>query len=240
MSTVWIVSIALAWVVIALLVACMVVLLRQLGELRAQVARGVVASDDAPETGAALYDPVDAVALRVLHDGGVTDWASGPIALGGPTQTEPLVLVVHAPGCESCDGIEEALDALAHEGSPARLVSVLAVREDSARDHLEDRPLDGVPTVAWDDLPLPLRPETTPALVAVAAGGTVAALGSPTSLADMHEAAQIAAHAVLVAGPDSIRVTGWGHAVPAWGTGEELDVLHVIPEAQETPSLDAR
>jgi hypothetical protein len=234
-STVWIVSLVLAWVVIALLVASMVVLLRHLGELRAQVAAGVTAAPAGP-TEVELYDPVDPVELAFLHDGGRP---AAAVPLGGVAQDEPLLLVVHAPGCESCEGIEEALEALVREDPPTRVLSVLALREDAARGHLEDRPLDGVPTVRWDDLPEPLRPETTPGLIAVAAGGTVAALGSPTTLADLREAAHVAANAVLVAGPDSIVATGWGHAVPAWGADDPLHIVHVDPD-QETPFLDAR
>ena len=133
MSTVWIVSLVLAWIVIALLVACVVVLLRQLGEVRAQLAAGGSPAA-ASQTGLALYDPVDAVSLPLLHDGGTH---AGPaIALGGDDQPEPLLLVVHGPGCESCDGIEDALEALAAEEPATRLVSVLALREDAAREHL--------------------------------------------------------------------------------------------------------
>jgi hypothetical protein len=72
----------------------------------------------------------------------------------------------------------------------------------------------------------------------VAREGIVAALGGPSTLDALREAAAIADGAVLIGAPDSIRATGWGTAVPAWGVdgddGSEpsaapLDVVHVDP-----------
>jgi hypothetical protein len=57
----------------------------------------------------------------------------------------------------------------------------------------------------------------------------VAAVGAPDAIEHLREAADIAAGAVLIAGPDSMRELDWGRAVPAWGVDDApaLDVVHV-------------
>lgn len=100
MSTVWIVSLVLAWVVIVLLTVAVVSLLRQLGELRTGLAPVPMV------VGAQLYDQVP------------------PVDLGGVTLAGPLLLVMHQAGCPTCADVERALTALAGEAPEARLVSV--------------------------------------------------------------------------------------------------------------------
>jgi len=239
-STVWIVSLVLAWAVIALLVVVVLSLLRQLGEVRAQLAAGVVAAPaEAEDEGLALYDPLDPVSLPLLHDGGL---GLGPsLAIGGAME-RPVLLVVHAPGCESCEGIEDALVTIAAERPDTQVVSVLGLGEPFAREHAEQHPLDGVPTVAFDALPPRLHPESTPSVVGLAREGQVAVLGSPSTTPHLREAVAACDGAVLVAGPDSIRATVWGETVPAWGVTDSLDVVHVHPADPdpEVPSLEPR
>jgi hypothetical protein len=100
MSDVWIVSMVLAWVVIALLVAVVLSLLRQLGVIRALIGATPAAGYDdvAP---ARLYDAAD-------HFGG-----------------EPTLLVFHQPGCAGCEEIPDALAALRRDPAvETRIVSV--------------------------------------------------------------------------------------------------------------------
>ncbi len=229
MSTVWVVSLVLTWVVIALLVACVVTLLRQLGEVRAQLAAGVPGAAPA-DPGVALYDPLDPVDLELLHDGGL---GLGPALTVGGVMDRPVLLVIHAPGCESCVGIEDALVTIAREQPQTLLVSVLGLGEPFAREHAARQPLDGVPTVAFDTLPAHLHPESTPSVVGLAREGQIAVLGSPSTLAHLREAVAACDGAVLVAGPDSIRATTWGETVPAWGVTDSLDVVHVDPADPE-------
>lgn len=236
MSTVWIVSLVLTWVVIALLVACVVTLLRQLGEVRAQLAAGAVAPTSS-DAGPGLYDPLDPVELELLHDGGL---AIGSALTVGGAMERPVLLVIHAPGCESCDGIEDALVTLAREQPQTLLVSVLGLGEPFAREHVAQHPLDGVPTIAFDALPPHLHPESTPYVVGLAREGQLAVLGSPSTLAHLREAVAACDGAVLVAGPDSIRATVWGETVPAWGVTDSLDVVHVDPADPEVRSLEPR
>lgn len=238
MSTVWIVSIVLTWAVIALLVVVVLSLLRQLGEVRAQLASGTVpgtATGDAD--GLALYDPLDAVALTLLDDGGLD---LGPSLTVGGAMERPVLLVIHAPGCESCEGIEDALVTIAAERPDTQLVSVLGLGEPFAREHAQQHPLAGVPTVAFDALPPRLHPESTPSIVGLAREGQVAVLGSASTTPHLREAVAVCDGAVLVAGPDSIRATVWGETVPAWGVTDPLDVVHVHPADPEVPSLESR
>ncbi len=214
MSTIWIVSLAFAWVVICLLTACVVTLMGQVAELRGRVAGGVAV---APMTGPRLYDEVEPVELPVLGTRGAT------VTVGGE-QPRPALLVVHAPGCASCADIEEALVVVARERPDVACVSVVALERRAAAKHAGEhaRRLDAV---ALEDLPDELVPDGLPALVAIAREGLVAAVGQPDAIEHLREAADVAAGAVLVAGPDSMRETDWGRAVPAWGV-PALDGAH--------------
>jgi len=231
MSTIWIVSLTLAWVVIALLTACIVTLLRQVGELRARLDGGAGATAvAAPHAGPQPYDAVEPVELPVLG-------APGATVLVGGERERPALLVVHAPGCSSCAELGEALAAVARERPDVLVVSVIALERGAAAEHVaaaavrptEQRPERLLVSVAVQDVPRRLVPEGLPALVAIAREGVVAAVGDPEAVEHLREAADVAAGAVLIAGPDSVRVTDWGRAVPAWDVEETpaLDVLRV-------------
>ena len=107
------------------------------------------------------------------------------------SRTQPTLLVVHQPGCSTCEGIEPALEELAG-GVPARIVSVLGLNTADAADHLASRPASSVPVIAVEDLPPALMPESVPALIAIAREGVVCALGTPTTLENLREAAHAA------------------------------------------------
>lgn len=228
MSTVWIVSLAFAWVVIALLTACVVTLMRQVGELRSRVDAGGVVPASPPVTGPRLYDAVERVELPVLGRRGAS------VAMGGE-DSGPVLLAVHAPGCSSCADIEEALETLARERADVTVVSVVALQRGAAAKHVAGRKRSGLICVAVEDVPDELVPDGLPALVAIAAEGVVAAIGAPDVIDHLREAADVAAGAVLIAGPDSMRETDWGRAVPAWGVegAPGIDVLHVDGRGDE-------
>jgi hypothetical protein len=204
-SSVWILSSVLAWIAIALLVALVLSLMRQVGELRAALARSAPVDD--PVTGAQLYDRVEPFVAARLDDDAV-------IALGGE-QDQPTLLVVHQPGCSTCEGIEPALDELAG-AVPSRIVSVLGLTTADAADHLASRPPSNVPVIVVEDLPPALMPASVPALIAIAREGVICALGTPTAADNLREAAHAAAEAVLIGAPDSRRVTDWGVSAPYW------------------------
>lgn len=222
MSTVWVVSLAFAWVVIALLTACAVTLLRQVGELRARLDGGSAAAAAAPSAGPQLYDPVEPVELAALGAGGAT------VVVGGE-QERPALMVVHAPGCSSCADIEEALEAVTRERPDVAVVSVIALERGAAARHVAARAGRRLVSVVLADVPQELVPDGLPALVAIAREGVVAAVGAPDAIEHLREAADIAAGAVLIAGPDSMRETDWGRAAPAWGVDDApaLDIVHV-------------
>jgi hypothetical protein len=222
MSTTWIVSIAFAWVVIALLSACVVTLMRQVGELRARVDAGGVSSVGTLTTGPRLYDEVSRVELALLGSRGRS------VAIGGEGN-RPALLAIHAPGCSSCADIEEALETLNRERPDVTVVSVVALKRTAAAKHVAARGSRDLISVAVEDVPDELVPDGIPALVAIAAEGVVAAVGAPDVIDHLREAADVAVGAVLIAGPDSMRETDWGRAVPAWGVegAPGLDVLHV-------------
>src|SRR4051794_24195698 len=185
MSTVWIVSMVLAWVVIVLLTVSVVSLLRQFGALKAMLA-------PAPRVvGAELYDEVAPVAV--------------PTAGGGTTTLAgPVLVVAHSPTCTTGREIEGALAALA--GHETGMISALPRAEAAAQ----------AGAVAVDDLPAALRPAVIPAVVGISREGAVCAVGQARTLAELREAADATAGAVLAAGPGSRRVTSWGATTRYW------------------------
>src|SRR3954462_13384365 len=127
MSTVWIVSLVLAWVVIVLLTVAVVSLLRQFGAMR------VMLAPEPRVMGAELYDEIAPVEL--------------PTAGGGSTTLEgPVLIVAHSPGCTTCGEIAGALAALAdHE---TRVISALPRAEAAAgAGAVEDLPAALRPSV---------------------------------------------------------------------------------------------
>jgi hypothetical protein len=191
MSAVWIVSLVLAWVVIVLLTVALVSLLRQFGQLKA-----LIAPAEAPRVVAAdLYDEVARVEVPTL--------AGGRLALEGP-----LLLVAHQPGCATCGDIERDLAALAAE---ANVVSVLALPRAAAAAHPTP---PGLTAVASEDLPAALRPAALPALVGISREGLVCAVGQAADYAQLREAAEATAGAMMAGAPGSRRLTRWGACAP--------------------------
>jgi len=191
MSTVWIVSLVLAWVVIVLLTVALVSLLRQFGQLKA-----LIAPAEAPRVVAAdLYDEIARIDVPTL--------AGGRLALEGP-----LLLVAHQPGCASCGDVERDLAALAGE---ANVVSVLALPRQAAAAHPTP---PGLTAVAAEDLPAALRPAALPALVGISREGLVCAVGQASDYAQLREAAEATAGAMMAGAPGSRRLTRWGACAP--------------------------
>ena len=224
MSTIWIVSLAFAWVVIALLTACVVTLLRQVGELRARLGGTGAPAAAGPPAGPELYDAVEPVELALLGAHAAT------VVVGGEQQ-RPALLVVHAPGCSSCADIEQALQTVARERAEVAVLSVIALPQAAAARHAAaSSATPRLACVALEDVPQELVPDGLPALVAIAREGVVAAVGEPDTIEHLREAADVVAGAVVIAGPDSLREMEWGRAVPAWGVDDDapaLDIVHV-------------
>ncbi|CAB4914486.1 unannotated protein [freshwater metagenome] len=196
MSAVWIASVAVSWVVVALLVAVVLSLMRQTAELRLRLDEldgGELF--DAPEWDAAEGDPVPTVTVPVLPGSEAVD--GGALELGGPRGRGAL-LVFHSPGCAGCVGVEEALETVANEGPPGppvQLVSVLALRPDGGAEHLRRRPLAGVPSISVDALPRELRRPTTPSMLGISPDGVVAAIGRPDGAQSLRDLAVRTANA---------------------------------------------
>jgi hypothetical protein len=202
-SDVWVVSVVLAWVVIVLLVAVVLSLLRQLGALRALIGTGAAATfDDVADV--RLYDEVEPFTVTALDGSVLTIGGEGP----------PTLLVFHQPACAECEAIPAALEAL--DAGATRLVGVLTLDHAAAARHVSP----GVPTLAVDDLPPRLRAFSTPAVIGIAREGVVCALGRAQTEQQLREAAHAVDGAVVVAGPGSQRLTGWGACAPFWDRDE--------------------
>ena len=218
MSTVGIVSLVLAWLVIATLTVVVLSLVRQVADLRLQLGGGAVAMPDRAVLD--LYDEPEPAVLPLLGGGSRT--------LGGVAE-RPLVALVYAPGCATCEGAEEQLAALAARESGLDVLAVIGLPRAEAAAHAADSPLLAeVPSAALEDLPVAWDPPETPWAIALTAEGVVAAVGRPRTLLELFEVVHAAEEAVLSAGPGSVREHSWGVSVPYWpASGDPLEIHHV-------------
>lgn len=237
MSTVWIVSIALQWVVIAALVAVVLSLVRQLGVLNLRLAGRL--REGEPER-LELYDVPDAAPVPLLGGGG--------LELGGE-RTAPVLVVFLRPGCSGCAGLHAPLRELASTAPGADVLLVLDAEEAAASTYRREAALERLPSAILAALPPVWAPRGTPAAIALSAEGIVAAEGRPRSGADLEELLHVAREAVLVAGPDSALEHPWGRSVPYWhpthpataGTGTaQAPALPVVHDRGKGPAARAR
>jgi hypothetical protein len=68
--------------------------------------------------------------------------------------------------------------------------------------------------VAAEDLPAALRPAALPALVGISREGLVCAIGQASDYAQLREAAEATAGAMMSGAPGSRRLTRWGACAP--------------------------
>lgn len=168
MDTIWIISMILQWVVIALLAVAVLRLLRAHGERLADPQR--------------LADTGAKVAEREL----AMAWPEGSTTTLGARGRSQLV-VFYSTECGPCRSIQEAVEQ-AHAELDADLLVVIADQIDIATDYARSGVLGDVPVVALEDFPEELFPGRTPSAVVVE-NGRVNRTGSPESVSDLHELA---------------------------------------------------
>ncbi|MFL6141797.1 MAG: hypothetical protein ACJ72N_08010 [Labedaea sp.] len=189
MSAIWVVSMVLQWLVIALLSSIVVVLLRHHG--RSLAGDGVLAAPG-PRPGMA------APGREVRH-------AAEPgraVRIGG-SRDIPQLIVFYSPSCTPCKSTQEAVEEFAVTGPPAgiRFVVVLADARTSALRYLDTGVLTDLDVVLLEDFPAEMFPGSTPAAVAVR-HGQVTEVGRP------HSSADLAAMAGRLAGTSAHTQTG--------------------------------
>jgi hypothetical protein len=206
MSPVWIVSIVLQWLVIAVLCLVVLSLLRQIGALalRADARVG--------EEGPGLYSEMP-VATVPLKSGGTT------FQLGGGQDS--VLAVILSPGRATSIGVERALRSWNYpERIPMglSLLILLDLSEEASADFLADAPFGTIPVALLKDAPADYRDiPRTPYAVGISPGGVVVAQGRPRSTDQLEEIAWITVQADLQSGRrDAVNAHDWGESAPFW------------------------
>lgn len=164
----WVVSYAVLWIVVAILVVTNIAMFRQLGLLHLRFGpRGAFGSDQGP----ALSDSAPAFEAK--------DLAGQVHALGDGSPETTLVFV--APQCEVCEDLIPAIRALNRTlPRPGRLLVISSSDGDSTRSFA--RRVDPVPVIADARISSSYGVTSTPFAVHVAGGGIVVQKGVVNTL----------------------------------------------------------
>lgn len=169
MNAIWMTSMILQWLVIALLAVVVLRLLRAHGER---------VTPDAPPRVVAGTE----VAARVLP----RSWPAGT-TLGG-ARSRPQLVVFYSLTCGPCRATQETLES-AYRDLDVDLLVVIADQHDAAADYARSGVLGDVAVVALEDFPDELFPGQTPVAVVIGTDGRIARVGRPESTAELHELA---------------------------------------------------
>lgn len=225
MSDIWVASMILQWVVIALLCVVVVSVLRQLGAVAARLKPGEEA-EPASEP-ASLLDlgaRLEPEPVRLIDGGQVT--------VGGQGE-RPMLVAFVSSGCSSCPEVEAGLEQLVLENGSSSygLLVVLAAPRFSAEQYVQSRRLDRLPTALLDDFPRRYSPGRTPWAFALTPDGLVAARGTPRRRQDLEE--MIDAARTFEAGAS--RRTEWGEvAAPPSFAGPQAREAEPVSDRRVT------
>jgi thiol-disulfide isomerase/thioredoxin len=227
MTTVWIASMVLQWLVIAALCVLVLSIVRQLGALNLRL-NGL--RDAQAEEGPALHSRLPPHELTLV-DG-------TPRSVGGPSG-RPTLVVFFSPSCGACEALPDAIakigaeqaarrdqccddngdgDHVATGGTPELdLVAVISADRAGAARLAAEKSLDSVSVAASEDFPEHYIPRHgVPFAIALTAGGVVAARGKPKTLAHLREMAHAASHMAELATTHAARDHEWGQSAPYW------------------------
>lgn len=170
MNAIWMTSMILQWLVIALLAVVVLRLLRAHGErVTPDDPRRVVAGTE--------------VAARDLPQ----SWPAG--AMLGGSRSRPQLVVFYSLTCGPCRATQEALESV-HGDLDVDLLVVIADQHDAAADYARSGVLGDAAVVALEDFPEELFPGDTPAAVVIGTDGRIARVGRPQSAAELYELAE--------------------------------------------------
>jgi methylamine dehydrogenase accessory protein MauD len=212
MPTVWVVSMVLQWLVIALLCVLVLSLIRQLGTMNlrlnglAESGRLVSPSGEGP----ALYTRLPRHELTLVD---------GRARSVGGDGARPTLIVFFSPSCGACEALPDAIGNLRRD-VPHDDLDVLAVlssdRVGTAK-FVAERSLDHVAFAASADFPEHYIPRHgVPFAIALAADGIVAARGKPKTLEHLREMVNAAQRMAELATTVSMRDHEWGQSAPYW------------------------
>jgi hypothetical protein len=176
MSGLWIASTVLQWIVIAALVAIVLSLLRQLGELSGRVSASDAEVRDwlAPGT--------------TLPPRGVPLVGGGEAVVGGPKPT-PTVVVFLYPGCSVCSVLGRSAVELLRSGAEVATLAVMdAADEEAALAYASEHGLGALPMTLRATYPRHYAPAAgSPFAVALSREGVVAMRRGARTLEDLRE-----------------------------------------------------
>lgn len=213
MSGIWVTSIVLQWVLIALLCAVVLSLVRQLGAMAIEInalKEGQAGQGGGGDVGPQVYTRFETSREVPLANGSTFE-------IGGE-RPRPTVVVFYSPTCGSCELLPEALRELSVD--PHREFDVLAVvslERATIGAYAQEQGLGGVPMAARGDFPEDILPKGgVPLALAISADGTVAARGQPKTASHLREMAFAAGQMADVGTHHSRRRHEWGESAPYW------------------------
>jgi methylamine dehydrogenase accessory protein MauD len=212
-TTVWIASMVLQWLVIAVLCALILSIIRQLGaiNLRLNALR-----DSQAEEGPALYSRLPPHELTLI-DG-------TPRTVGGGVGRKPSLVVFFSPSCGACEALPGAVATLVHDADASELdlLAVISADRESVTRFVAEKSLQHVAVAASEDFPEHYIPRHgVPFAIALTAEGIVAARGKPKTLDHLREMVQAARHMAELATTHSARDHEWGESAPYWEKGQQ-------------------
>ena len=208
MPTVWVVSMLLQWLVIALLCLLVLSLIRQIGavNLRLNALR-----DSNVDEGPVLYSRLPPHELTLV-DG-------TPKTIGGGVGGRPGLIVFFSPSCGACEGLPPAMAKLGRElgRDELDLLAVISTDRPGAARLAREKGLGHVDVAAKEDFPEHYIPRHgVPFAIALSGDGIIAARGKPKNLEHLREMAHAARHMAELATAHSSRDHEWGQSAPYW------------------------
>lgn len=215
MTTVWIASMVLQWLVIAVLCVLILSVIRQIGELNLRL-NGLRDRDN--EEGPTLYSRLPPHQVTLID--------KTPTTVGGNEGERPWLLVFFSPSCAACEALPAALAQFVREpgGIETNVLAVISTdRADAARFVIE-KSLGHVAVAAKEDFPDHYIPgHGVPFAIALGAGGIVAARGKPKTLQHLREMAHAARHMAERVTTNASRDHEWGQSIPYGGKTQTSD-----------------
>jgi methylamine dehydrogenase accessory protein MauD len=214
MPTVWVVSMVLQWVVIALLCVLVLSLILQLGAMTLRL-NGL--AESAGRLPAASSEEGPALHTRLpLHELTLVDGRARSV---GGSGTRPTLIVFFSPSCGACEALPDAIATLRRDvpHDDLDILAVLSSDRAGAATFVAERSLQHVTFAANVDFPEHYIPRHgVPFAIALAADGIVAARGKPKTLEHLREMADAARHMAELATTHSTREHEWGQSTAYW------------------------
>jgi hypothetical protein len=209
MPTVWVVSMVLQWLVIAVLCVLLLSVIRQLGAVNLRL--NAIRDGQGDEEGPALYSRLPPHELTLV-DG-------TPKTLGGGVGRRAALVVFFSPSCGACEALPGAIARLARDvgRDDLDLLAVISTDRAAAARFAVEKDLKHVAVAASEDFPEHYIPRHgVPFAIALTSDGIVAARGKPKHLSHLQEMAHAARHMAELATTHSQRDHEWGQSAPYW------------------------